>query len=229
MSWVYFKQIHGCLIKLILGESKEMKKLLVVIACMILALAGVGVAFYGWLYWGWFSAGDAQAMNWEKQLESYNADLMIYGDVAESPEVTVNYRRIEHITDDILTEKGTKGYHCVVLYDLDGNMNLSDEELNLLREYCEKYYFDMVYFGTSFEQFRRCGYFQIIGDENRAFMYQGYLYRETEPSEDMLNPYLVLGIWSDEEEQELVRSGKKTLPFWKTVLDNALWSIELEE
>ena len=206
-----------------------MKKLLIVISCMLLVLAGAGVAFYGWLYRGWFSSGDAQAMNWEKQLEGYNADLMIYGAVAESPEVTVNYRRIDHITEGILSAEGTKGYHCVILYDLDGKMELSDDELLLLREYCEKYYFDMVYFGTSFEPFRRCGYFETIGEESLAFMYQGYLYRNTEPPEDMLNPYLVLGIWTDEEEQELVRSGKKTLPFWKIVLNNALWSIELEE
>lgn len=205
-----------------------MKKKVIIIILSIILIACC-VCVYGYIRLGWFHKASYQDKVCMETLERYNTDILIYGNIKKCREIQFDYRVITEITPETIDNGKENYYHAVILMDRDGKMDLSDEELILLREYCETKYYDMLYYGTEhLEQLKRCGYFTVLDDSDFCIWYNGYYYRDTgvpQDTEDViyLNPFLVTGCWEKEDEEDM---GSSTYPLWKSIIEILCYSLE---
>ena len=96
-------------------------------------------------------------------------------------------------------------------------MDISDEELLLIKDYCENKYYDMLYYGTAhMEQFRKCGFFTVMDSSEHGFSYNGSYWMNRSGKEDWLNPYLLTGNWDENYEKEYSKDDKSLV--WKFVI-----------
>lgn len=203
------------------------KKFALIISAVILTAALVCV--FGGIRYGWFHRASAQDKMFMEEFQKYNTDIMFCGNIKPCKEIKFEHRFIDEITPETIDNGKDNYYHAVILMDRDGKLDLSDEELILLREYCETKYYDMFYYGTEHqEQLKRCGYINLIDRTNMSIWYNGYCYRETgvpQNTEDVIhsNPFLVRCSWDKEDEEETKYS---TYHLWKNILFSLCDSME---
>ena len=115
------------------------------------------------------------------RMEAFNADIIVVGNLADAT-VPINFRRSNKITEDVLSARGVDGYHILVLYDCDGALILGEEEIALIKKYCEELHFDMLYLGSAhMHEFHKYGLISYEPINEECFLYQGYQFRNGNP------------------------------------------------
>ena len=198
-----------------------MKKKIWIIILVITILA-VGI---GWLVYAldWNNRFDEELLPSMEKFNSYNGVVWYYGDYDLNIELAPNYQKVTEFTEETIGDEDNQyAYHAIVIFDFDGKMNISDEELRLIKDYCENRYYDMLYYGTAhMEQFRKCGYFQTeMDDSERGFAYNGSYWMNRTGKEEYLNPYLLMGNWVESHEENFGIKNKSFV--WKCAISYIL-------
>lgn len=140
----------------------------------------------------------AQGLNVE-----FNADIIVYGEEPNFRD-TVEYRRIDVINEENLYSGNEHGYKAIVLYDREGTMKVTDEELLLIRKYVEKNAYDMIYIGRNYlDDFERLGFTVGMWDDAYSFEYIGSIHEGKEVQQNEYgNLYAQHGLWTGAEEEQ---------------------------
>ena len=167
-----------------------MKKWLVIIIsiCGILLLVTVGLIYHH----------EANVYN---ELDSYirwinkeiTPDIIVYGEQYELRE-GIAFRRIDNIDENsILSIK--QEYHGLIIFDFDGNVQLSDEELLTIKRLCDEGKLDLYYYGTDkLDDLLRLGFMKQIDEEDCGVMYIGTDLRD--PLEEGREGYIIHGLYN---------------------------------
>ncbi len=210
---------------------KEFLKCLV-----ILVVFGGIITLVGWKYLGWFDKSNSNLQIEIDKLKGYDVEIMAYGNIKPAKQISVEYTQIEEITDETLS-KSNKSFCVIVLNDLDGLLQITDDELLLIKKYCEEKHYDFLFYGnTKIEQLQRCGFTYYAGT---PFMYQGSLYRNEEApvfngttwydsktDTYYANPYWMDFNWSEED---TVSALQDTTYLWRSVAREVLATLQLAE
>lgn len=187
------------------------------------------VAFLGW-YLYTQNRPDRYLEELAQKTEGYAADVIVYGDLKGTKKANINYRRIDQINQQTLEGKTPNSYHLVILADLDGELEVSDEELSLLREYCISMHYDMFYVGYQhMEQLVRCGFDSKVLPGECSLYFCGYQFRggcpytfdgeywvdPEEPGTFYANPFIIL---TDISEEDLAVFQKDSTNLWRIIL-----------
>lgn len=193
----------------------EMKKK-VLIATVISLILVVGILVFGY-FQGWFYRANEQQVRFMTEINEANAIIWYYGNLDPGKEITLNYKKVTEFTDETIGDSNNEyAYHAIVIFDFDGKMDVSNEELLLIKEYCETKHYDMLYYGTAhFEQFRECGFFTTLSDEC-GFTYNGSYWINRSGKESYLNPYLLTGNWTESDNECFNTKDKHMM--WKFVI-----------
>lgn len=150
-------------------------------------------------YWG---VNGAYSMEAEALDIEFNADIMVYG---ENPEFidAVKYRTIDKITEETLNYDEEHGYRAIVLYDRKGTMNITDEQLLLIKAYVEEKGYDMFYIGKNYlDDFERLGFTVGCAEDEYSLEYLGSSHVGEDVQQDEVgNLYAEHGLWSDSDEE----------------------------
>lgn len=132
----------------------------------------------------------------------FNADVMVYGENIEFRD-TLKYRTINEINEDSLNADENHGYRAIILYDHNGTMEITDEELLLIKKYVEEKAYDMIYIGKDYlDDFKRLGFTVGYEDTAYSFEYIGSIYEGQKVQQNEYgNLYAMHGLWSDEDEE----------------------------
>ena len=138
----------------------------------------------------------AEALNIE-----FDADIIVYG---ENPEFrdTVKYRTINEITEEELNYEEEHGYRAIVLFDYKGTINITDEEMLLIKTYVEEKGYDMFYIGKNYlDDFERLGFTVGCPEGAYSLEYLGSFNLGKQVQQDEVgNLYAEHGLWSDDDE-----------------------------
>lgn len=133
--------------------------------------------------------------------EEFNADVMVYG---EDPgfRKSVSYRTVDKITEETLYSAESHKYKAIVLYDYNGKMEISDEELLLIMEYVEEKGYDMFYIGKEYlDDFNRLGFTVGCPEGAYSLEYLGsYKLGQDVPKSETGNMYAEHGLWNERDE-----------------------------
>ena len=134
----------------------------------------------------------------------YNADIMVYG---EEPGFIddVKWRKIDKITEEILNFEEPHGYRAIILFDYEGTMNITDEELLLIKKYVEEKGYDMIYIGENYlDDFVRLKFTVGCKPGAMSLGYMGSINVGQEVQQNEVgNLYALHGIWNVESEEYL--------------------------
>lgn len=194
------------------------KKIIISISALLIIVIGVALFFIG-KHLGWFYKAGEQQIRDMTEINEANSIIMYYGDMDPGKEVTLNYRKINEISEETIGDPDNQYYyHAIVIFDFDGKMSISNEELMLIKKYCENKHYDMLYYGRAhLKQFKDCGFFQIYNEEeDYGFTYNGSYWINRKPEEEYLNPYLLLGNWSKDDDESFNTKDKHMM--WKIVI-----------
>lgn len=196
---------------------------------VILSVILVGtVVFLGYLFT--HNQTDSHLEELSQKTEGYAADVIVYGNLKETEKADIIFRRIDQINQQTLEGNSPNTYHLIILSDLDGKLNVSDEELSLLRDYCIERHYDMFYVGNlHMEQLVRCGFDTKVLPEECSMFFCGYQFKggcpytfdgeywvnPEEPGTFYANPYIIL---TDITEEDLTRFQKDSTDLWKIIL-----------
>ncbi|MDO4318336.1 MAG: hypothetical protein Q4C48_09050 [Lachnospiraceae bacterium] len=152
------------------------------------------------------------------EIDAANSIVWYYGNLDPGREITINYKKVKEFTEETIGDKENQyEYHAIVILDFDGKMDVSDEELLLIKDYCENRQYDLLYYGTEhMEQFRNNGFFTQMGSEEHGFTYNGSYWKNRSGQEQYLNPYLLTGNWTSDETQNFDTEDKHIV--WKIVI-----------
>lgn len=195
------------------------KKRLIIILCSLAVIAVIiGVVIY-------INDKDTCGYHTRAQLlyKEFNADIMLYGEELYLDEC-VRYRRIDEITEETLKPDEDHGYRAIILFDHDGTMDISDEELLLIKRYVEEKGYDMYYIGKSYlDDFKRLGFTAGYEEDEYSLEYIGSIHygKEVDITEAG-NLYAEHGLWCDEYE-EWLEDNEEEIQDWLFIImyDNA--------
>lgn len=169
------------------------------IVILIVALLSISVCVLIVAYeCGLFYEPSEQQKRFMTEINAANAKIWYYGNLDPGKEITINYEKVTEFTEDTIGDDDNQYvYHAIVIFDFDGTMDISDEELMLIKDYCENNYYDMLYYGTAhLEQFKKCGFFTNLDSQQSGFTYNGSYWMNESRQEEYLNKYLLTGNWS---------------------------------
>ncbi len=151
--------------------------------------------------------------------KGFNADIMLYGESFSFRE-TVDYRRIETISEVELTARQSD-YHALILMDLYGGMQITDEELLLIKEFVEDKGYDMLYIGKEkLEDFVRLGFTVGVYPESYSLEYIGSNKVGLEVQQSSTgNLYAEHGMWEDTDMEYISKENTEELE------DRLVWII----
>ena len=147
----------------------------------------------------------AEALNVE-----FDADIIVYGEDTEFRD-TVKYRTINEITEEELNYEEEHGYRAIVLFDYKGTMNITDEELLLIKTYVEEKGDDMFYIGQNYlDDFKRLGFTVGCPEGAYSLEYLGSfnLGKQIQQNE-FGNLYAEHGLWSEDDENSPTRGDEE--------------------
>ena len=140
----------------------------------------------------------------------FNADIMVYG---ENPKFrdTVKYRMIKEISEETLNYEEKHGYRAIVLFDRSGTIDVSDEELLLVKSYVEEKGYDMIYIGENYlDDFERLGFTVGCREEAFSLEYIGSIHEGKEVQQNEVgNLYAQHGLWYKDEEKKWKEDNNK--------------------
>lgn len=133
----------------------------------------------------------------------FNADIMVYGEDAGLRD-TVTYRTIDEVSEETLKSGDEHTYKAIILYDYKGTMEISDEELLLIKEYVEEKAYDMFYIGKNYlDDFKRLGFTAGCPGDAYSLEYLGSINAGKKVQQNEYgNLYASHGLWTDEDEEE---------------------------
>ena len=140
----------------------------------------------------------------------FDADIIVYG---ENPEFrdTVKYRTINEITEEELNYEEEHGYRAIVLFDYKGTINITDEEMLLIKTYVEEKGYDMFYIGKNYlDDFERLGFTVGCPEGAYSLEYLGSfnLGKQIQQNE-VGNLYAEHGLWSDDDENSPAKADEE--------------------
>ena len=189
-------------------NKKKIIAMSIILLCLILSAIGII----------WFLVKDDDKTDlelamqgksgYEQAAESldvdYNADIMVYG---EEPGFIddVKWRKIDKITEEILNFEEPHGYRAIILFDYEGTMNITDEELLLIKKYVEEKGYDMIYIGENYlDDFVRLKFTVGCKPGAMSLGYMGSINVGQEVQQNEVgNLYALHGIWNVESEEYL--------------------------
>lgn len=133
----------------------------------------------------------------------FEADIMLYGEPFTFRK-TVDYRRIEAIDEQQLTARQSD-YHAIVLMDLYGEMQITDEELLLIKAFVEEKGYDMLYIGKAkLDDFVSLGFTVGNSPDSYSLEYIGSNKVGMKVQQDEVgNLYAEHGLWRDGDMQDI--------------------------
>lgn len=190
------------------------KVFITTIIILIAIVCGLLVAYFQ----GWFYRANGQQTMFMTEINAANSIVWYYGNLDPGKEITLNYRKVTEFTDETIGDSDNQyAYHAIVIFDFDGKMDISNEELLLIKDYCEKKHYDMLYYGTAhIEQFRECGFFTQLDSGECGFTYNGSYWINRSGQEEYLNPYLLTGNWTSDDNNRYDTDDKHDM--WKFVI-----------
>lgn len=207
-----------------------MKKRYVWVAFSVVMLA---VVVIGGLLLYTYNQKEEYLVKLAQKAEKYGADVLVCGNLKDTPKADIRFRRISRINQQTLEGEAPDAYHLVILSDMDGKLALSDEELTLLREYCVSKHYDMFYVGNKhIEQLVRCGFDTMVLEDEYALFFNGYQFKDgcpytfdgkcwvnpEKPNEFYANPYV--GLVSIDT-KDLKRFQRNSAELWGIALSMA--------
>lgn len=168
---------------------------------------------------GLFYRASEQEIRFMTEINEANSIIMYYGNPDPGKEITINYREVTEFTDETIGDSDNQYvYHAIVIFDFDGEMDISNEELLLIKDYCENKNYDLLYYGTAhLNQFQKNGFFtQLDSTENCGFVYNGSYWVNRSGQEECLNPYLLTGNWTKSDDDLYDTSDQHKM--WKFVV-----------
>ena len=209
-------------------KEKNVKKLFVwgILSCVFLC------AFF---FLAWYLYDSNKADEYLKTLaqkaDGNEMDIIVYGNLKDTKKATINFRRTECLNQESIEGFSPNSYHLVILSDIDGKLSISDEELILLREYCESKHYDMFYVGEAhMEQMVRCGFDTKVLPGECSLYFCGYQFKNgcpytfngeswinpEEPDTYYANPYIWL---TDIKEEDLEEFQNDSSKLWELILE----------
>lgn len=194
-----------------------MKKKISISIVVIIAILAIAISIG--FYFDLFYKASSQQIEFMNRINAANSIVWYYGDIDPGKEITINYKKVKEFTEETIGDNnGEYAYHAIVIFDFDGKADISDEELLLIKDYCENKYYDLLYYGNAhFDQFIKCGYFQQIDSDELGFTYNASIWKNREIDENYLNPYLLLGNWDEDTEEHFGHRSNHTV--WNFVID----------
>ncbi len=134
-----------------------------------------------------------------------NADIMYYGDDPGFRE-RLGAHEIDSISHEILFAKEDAGYRAIVLWDRNGTLKISDEDLLTIKEEVEKNGLDMFYIGTGYlGKLVELGFSVGIRQGEESLEYIGSIFKGREVQQNEYgNLYAQHGLWDESYEDNLV-------------------------
>ena len=209
------KLFKGELVNKTKREYKMKKKILITSIISIIFISVVVIIAY---VNGFFYRPSEQQKRYMRELNEANAVVYFYGNPTPGKEIDINYFKVEEFTDETIGYKeGNYDYHAIVLLDFDGKMDLSNEELLLIKDYCEKQHYDLLYYGTAhMDQFQECGYFQQMDSTQCGFVHNGSYWKNRVAEKGYIDQYLYLSNWTEQDNQEYDTSDRHMM--WKFII-----------
>ena len=120
-----------------------------------------------------------------------NVDIKLYGTDIQFEE-DLQYEKVQKIDSSVF--ESSKKYVYLIINNLDGNLNITDKELQLLKKLMDdNMNYNMIFFGKNLEQLVKVGFLKEIDDKDDYSF--GYLM-----SSGFRRGYR--GIWNKEDEEE---------------------------
>ena len=189
-------------------SKKKIIAMSIIVLCLVLSAIGII----------WFLVKDDEKSDlelamlgksgYEQAAESldidFNADIMVYGEEPGFIE-DVKWRKIDKITEEVLNFKEPHGYRVIILFDYKGTMNITDEELLLIKDYVEEKGYDMIYIGKNYlDDLVRLKFTVGCKPGAMSLGYMGSINVGQEVQQNEVgNLYALHGIWNEESEEIL--------------------------
>lgn len=134
----------------------------------------------------------------------FNADIMVYGEDPGFIE-EVKWRRIETISEESMDDGNNHGYRAIVLFDYEGTISVTDEELILIKNYVEDKGYDMFYIGKQYlDDFQRLKFTKGCEPEEISLEYIGSInYGKDVQQNEVGNLYAYHGLWTERDEEQV--------------------------
>ncbi len=147
---------------------------------------------------------DSYSLQIDRINENTNIDVMVYGEEPGFRE-DFEWRRIHSVSEQSLKKDKFYSYRCIVLFDYNGTMEISDEELLLIKEQVENEHLDMFYIGKNYlDDLVRLGFASDFNEAELSFAYIGSIYKDEEVKQNYKgNLHAVHGIWTEADEKVL--------------------------
>lgn len=104
----------------------------------------------------------------------HNGEVLVYG----CPDIctdNVPLVSIDRISETSLNGDAERSYHAVIIWNPDGLLTLSDEEILLLKRYVDDKQYDLIYYGISqFDTLVRLGLNDQFEPGETGLFYEGY-------------------------------------------------------
>lgn len=194
-----------------------MKKLPIIVSISIVLLVTLVLVFI--YFYGFFYQPSGQQLRFMAEIDAANSIIWYYGKPDPGKEVSINYKKISNFTEETIGDPNRQYvYHAIIIFDFDGKMNVSNEELLLIKKYCENEYYDCLYYGTAhLEQFRECGFFTQLDSSECGFTYNGSYWINKTVKEEYFEPYSLTGNWSVDDNERYNTNDKHII--WKFAID----------
>ncbi len=165
-----------------------------------LVLLGIGILWYVSSQ----SDDDSGLMQYTRMLvEGYNPKIYLYGEpMPELPE-ELGCTTINRIEGSIFQKDAEHGIYAIILNDLEGTMEITDEELLLIKKHVEEDGFDMYYLGKNYlDDFIRLGFTVGVEDDEYGLEYIGSTHIGQDVQQNGVgNLYAEHGIMREEDVQ----------------------------
>lgn len=110
------------------------KKIVIISAIALLFVCGLWYAYSH----DWFYRASGQDVRYMAEIDAANSIVWHYGNLDPGRGITINYKKVKEFTEETIGDKENQyEYHAIVILDFDGKMDVSDEELLLIKDYCE--------------------------------------------------------------------------------------------
>ena len=137
-----------------------------------------------------------------QELQSrYDVDLVFYGKCKPPSYCDFKYRMVDYISEESLAGAiNGNCYHIVAMTDLFDPLDVSEDELRLIKQLCEKKGYAFCYAGKDARDLmKKCGFWSYYTTAEYGFSYSGYrVPKEIQEREYDENYYLASNFFEDD-------------------------------
>ncbi len=132
--------------------------------------------------------------------------------------MTINYKKVTEFNDKTIGDPNNQyAYHAIIIFDFDGKMDITNDELLLIKDYCENKHYDLLYYGTShINQFKECGFLEELDESECGFSYNGSYWTTRTGKDEYYSPYLQTGNWTMDDNERYDTNDEHCM--WKFVI-----------